>query len=107
MLETALNEEMTGHPEHEKNRVPEERESTNVRNRTPRTTVLTHATQVEPEVPRDRDGSFELVIVTNRQRRPGEVEEIVLVAVCPNSDDGAELGNPLAPLLTGSAACTA
>jgi putative transposase len=79
VLETALNEEMTDHLGHEKNHAPEGRESTNVRNGTRPKTVLTHATgPVELEVPRDRDGSFEPVIVKKRQRRLGEVDEIVL-----------------------------
>jgi putative transposase len=79
VLETALNEEMTEHLGHEKNRVPEGRESTNVRNGTRPKTVLTHATgQVDLEVPRDRDGTFEPVIVKKRQRRLTEVDEIVL-----------------------------
>ena len=79
VLETALNEEMTEHLGHEKNRVPEGRGSTNVRNGTRPKTVLTHAAgQVELEVPRDRDGSFAPVIVKKRQRRLGEVDEIVL-----------------------------
>src|SRR5215210_6801237 len=70
VLETALNEEMTDHLGHEKNRVPEGRDSTNVRNGTRPKTVLTHAAgEVELEVPRDRDGSFEPVIVKKRQRR--------------------------------------
>jgi putative transposase len=79
VLETALNEEMTEHLGQENNRVPQGRESTNVRNGTRPKTVLTHATgQVELEVPRDRDGTFKPVIVKKRQRRLGEVEEIVL-----------------------------
>jgi len=79
VLETALNEEMTEHLGHEKNRVAEGRESTNVRNGTRPKTVLTHATgEVELEVPRDRDGTFEPVIVKKRQRRLSEVDEIVL-----------------------------
>ena len=79
VLETALHEEMTEHLGHEKNRVAEGRDSTNVRNGTRPKTVLTHATgQVELEVPRDRDGSFEPVIVRKRQRRLGEVDEVVL-----------------------------
>ncbi len=79
VLETALNEEMTEHLGHEKNRVPQGRESANVRNGTRPKTVLTHATgQVELEVPRDRDGTFEPVIVRKRQRRLTEVDEIVL-----------------------------
>jgi putative transposase len=79
VLETALNEEMTEHLGHEKNRAPGERDSTNVRNGTRPKTVLTHATgKVDLEVPRDRDGTFEPVIVRKRQRRLGEVDEVVL-----------------------------
>jgi len=79
VLETALNEEMTEHLGHEKNRAPSDRESANVRNGTRPKTVLTHATgKVELEVPRDRDGTFEPVIVRKRQRRLGEVDEVVL-----------------------------
>src|SRR3954447_22181031 len=52
VLETALNEEMTEHLGHEKNRAVGGRDSTNVRNGTRPKTVLTHATgQVEVEVP--------------------------------------------------------
>ena len=79
VLETALNEEMTEHLGHEKHRAPEERDSTNIRNGTRPKTVLTEATgQVEIEVPRDRDGSFEPQIVKKRQRRLTGVDEIVL-----------------------------
>jgi putative transposase len=79
VLETALNEEMTEHLGHEKHRAPEERDSSNIRNGTRPKTVLTEATgQVEIEVPRDRDGSFEPQIVKKRQRRLTGVDEIVL-----------------------------
>ena len=79
VLETALNEEMTEHLGHEKHRAAEERDSTNVRNGTRPKTVLTEATgQVEIDVPRDRDGSFQPVIVKKRQRRLTGVDEIVL-----------------------------
>src|SRR6476469_3956044 len=79
VLETALNEEMTEHLGHEKNRVEQGRDSTNVRNGARAKTVLTGASgPVELEVPRDRDGTFEPVIVKKRQRRLGEVDEIVL-----------------------------
>jgi len=79
VLETALNEEMTEHLGHEKNRAPGAREATNVRNGTRPKTVLTHATgEVELAVPRDREGTFEPVIVRKRQRRLTEVDEIVL-----------------------------
>ena len=79
VLETALNEEMTEHLGHEKNRASDERESTNVRNGTRPKSVLTEATgQVEIDVPRDRDATFEPVIVKKRQRRLNGVDEIVL-----------------------------
>lgn len=79
VLETALNEEMTEHLGHEKNRAPEDRESANVRNGTRPKTVLTEATgHVEIDVPRDREGTFEPVIVKKRQRRLNGVDEIVL-----------------------------
>jgi putative transposase len=56
VLETALNEEMTGHLGHEKNRAEDGRESSNVRNGTRPKTVLTEATgHVQLDVPRDRD----------------------------------------------------
>ena len=79
VLETALNEEMTDHLGHEKHRAGEDRDSTNIRNGTRPKTVLTEATgQVEIDVPRDRDGSFEPQIVKKRQRRLTGVDEIVL-----------------------------
>src|SRR3954452_24419929 len=79
VLETALNEEMTEHLGHEKNRAPADRDSANVRNGTRPKTVLTEATgRVEVDVPRDRDGSFEPQIVKKRQRRLSGVDEIVL-----------------------------
>src|ERR671910_3094080 len=70
---------MTEHLGHEKHRAPDGRDSTNIRNGTRPKTVLTEATgQVEIEVPRDRDGSFEPQIVKKRQRRLTGVDEIVL-----------------------------
>ena len=79
VLETALNEELTEHLGHEKNRAGADREGGNVRNGTRPKTVLTEATgQVTIDVPRDRDGSFEPQIVRKRQRRLNGVEEIVL-----------------------------
>ena len=79
VLETALNEELTEHLGHEKNQAPAERDSTNVRNGTRPKTVLTSSTgAVQIEVPRDRDGTFEPVIVKKRQRRLTDVDEVVL-----------------------------
>lgn len=79
VLETALNEELTEHLGHAKNRVDPGRVGGNVRNGTRPKTVLTESTgQVTIDVPRDRDGSFEPQIVKKRQRRLNGVEEIVL-----------------------------
>ena len=79
VLETALNEELTEHLGHEKNRADPGRENANVRNGTRPKTVLTEATgEVTIDVPRDRDGSFEPQIVKKRQRRLNGVEEIML-----------------------------
>ena len=79
VLETALGEEMTEHLGHEKNRAEPGRESTNIRNGTRSKTVLSDAVgEVAIEVPRDREGTFEPQIVKKRQRRLGDVDEIVL-----------------------------
>ena len=79
MFETALNEKMTEHPGHEKNRAPAGRESTNVRNGPRPKSVLTMPPgRSTSTFPRDRDGRFESVIVRKRQRRLNEVDEIVL-----------------------------
>jgi putative transposase len=79
VLETALNEEMTEHLGHEKHHAEPDRGSSNVRNGTRPKTVLTEATgHVEIDVPRDRDGTFEPVIVKKHQRRLTGVDETVL-----------------------------
>lgn len=79
VLETALNEEMTEHLGHEKNRVPAGRDWTNVRNGSRPKTVLSEASDhVEIEVPRDRDGTFKPQVVTKRQRRLTGVDEVIL-----------------------------
>jgi putative transposase len=78
VLETALNQELTEHMGHEKHGQPAA-ESGNIRNGTRLKTVLTESTgQVQLDVPRDRDGSFEPQIVKKRQRRLTGVDEIVL-----------------------------
>src|SRR4051794_17098162 len=79
VLETALNEEMTEHLGHEKNQAEPDRESRNVRNGTRPKTVITDAVgEVEIEVPRDRESTFEPQIVKKRQRRLSDVDEVVL-----------------------------
>lgn len=66
VLETALEAELTEHLGHEHGGTPI---AENMRNGTRVKTVLTEIGPVEIEVPRDRDGSFELVIVPKRKRR--------------------------------------
>jgi putative transposase len=79
VLETALNEEMTEHLGHEKNRAEPGRESANVRNGTRKKSVISEAAgEVDLEVPRDRESTFEPKIVKKRQRRLSGVDEIVL-----------------------------
>jgi putative transposase len=77
VLETALNEEMTEHLGHEKNQAEPGRESTNVRNGARSKTVVSDAVgEVEINVPRDRESTFEPQIVRKRQRRLTDVDEI-------------------------------
>jgi putative transposase len=79
VLETALNEELTEHLGHEHHRADPGRESTNVRNGSrPKTVISDAAGEVEIDVPRDREGTFEPRIVKKRQRRLSDVDEVVL-----------------------------
>src|SRR5215831_8599752 len=79
VLETALNEEITGHLGHEKNQAEPGRQSANVRNGARAKTVISDAVgEVRIDVPRDREGTFEPQIVKKRQRRLTDVDEIVL-----------------------------
>lgn len=79
VLETALGEEMTEHLGYEKNQPDPDRDSSNVRNGSRPKTVISDAVgEVSIAVPRDRDGTFTPRIVKKRQRRLGEVDEIVV-----------------------------
>jgi putative transposase len=85
VLESALEEELTEHLGHEKNRAPADREAAgaggagNIRNGHRPKTVLTDAAgEVAVRVPRDRAGSFEPVIVRKRQRRLSDVDAVVI-----------------------------
>jgi putative transposase len=79
LLETALNEELTEHLGHAKHQDEAGRDSTNVRNGSRSKTVISDAVgEVTIDVPRDREGTFEPQIVKKRQRRLGDVDEIVL-----------------------------
>jgi transposase-like protein len=78
VIETALDEEMSEHLGYDKHD-PSGRNLANSRNGKRSKTVLTGTVgQVDLEVPRDRGGTFEPVIVKKRQRRISDVDEIVL-----------------------------
>ena len=79
VLEVALNEEMTEHLGHEKNRAEAGRDSVNVRNGSRSKTVVSDAVgEVSIDVLRDREGTFIPKVVRKRQRRLGDIDEIVL-----------------------------
>lgn len=75
VLESALEAELTEHLGHEHGQRPI---AANMRNGTRSKTVLNEIGPVEIEVPRDRDGSFEPVIVPKRKRRLDGIDQIVL-----------------------------
>jgi len=78
VLEAALEEEMTEHLGYGKHAVAG-RGSGNSRNGSRTKKVITDACgQVEVEVPRDRGGTFEPVIVGKHQRRVSDVDRVVL-----------------------------
>lgn len=78
VLQAALEEEMTEHLGHEKHQPAAGRDG-NIRNGTRPKTVLTDAAgEVAIEVPRDRSGTFEPVIVAKRQRRLTDVDAIAI-----------------------------
>jgi putative transposase len=77
VLETALESEMAhqlGYDKHD----PAGRNGGNCRNGTRTKTVLTEIGPVEVDVPRDREGNFEPVIVRKRQRRLDGIDQLVL-----------------------------
>ena len=79
VLETALDEEMTEHLGRAKHKKSKDGRAANTRNGTTAKTVVTDSVgPVRIEVPRDRDGSFEPVVVRKRQRRLPGVDEVVL-----------------------------
>jgi len=78
VLESALEEEMTDHLGHAKHRAPDGGAG-NIRNGTRPKTVLTDAAgEVTIEVPRDRAGTFEPVIVKKRQKRLTDVDAVAI-----------------------------
>jgi len=77
VLETALEAELDEHLGYPKHAV-EGRKTGNSRNGTRSKTVLTDVGEVEIQVPRDREGSFDPKIVKKRQRRLEGVDELVI-----------------------------
>lgn len=78
VLESALEEEMTDHLGHPKHQAPAGG-ADNIRNGTRAKTVLTDAAgEVTIEVPRDRAGTFDPVIVKKRQRRLTDVDSVAI-----------------------------
>ncbi len=78
VLETAREAELSEHLGYDKHD-PAGRNRANSRNGTRTKTVLTEIGPVEIEVPRDREGSFEPVIVRKRARRLEGIDAIVLL----------------------------
>jgi len=77
VLECALEEEISDHLGYDKHD-PAGRNGGDSRNGHREKTVLTEIGPVTIEVPRDREGSFESVIVGKRQRRLNGIDQIVL-----------------------------
>ncbi len=78
VLESALEEELTDHLGHAKHQAPAGG-ADNIRNGTRAKTVLTDAAgEVTIEVPRDRAGTFDPVIVKKRQRRLSDVDSVAI-----------------------------
>jgi putative transposase len=78
VLESALEEELTDHLGHAKHQAPTGGAG-NIRNGTRAKTVLTDAAgEVTIEVPRDRAGTFDPVIVKKRQRRLSDVDSVAI-----------------------------
>jgi transposase-like protein len=78
VIEIALDEELSEHLGYDKHD-PAGRNGGNSRNGKRTKTVLTDAAgEIQIEVPRDRDGTIEPVIVAKRQRRLSDVDEVVL-----------------------------
>lgn len=79
-LEKMLEAELDGHLGYEKNDYAEGI-TDNRRNGTTQKKVKAHLGELEIEVPRDRDGEFEPVIVPKRQKDISDIEERVLAMV--------------------------
>jgi putative transposase len=76
VVETALEAEMSDHLGYDKHD-PVGRNRGNSRNGTRSKTVITEIGPVDIEVPRDREGTFDPVLVRKRQRRLDGIDQIV------------------------------
>lgn len=77
LVERALEAELTSHLGYEKH-APSGRVGENARNGRGRKRLKTGSRELEIEVPRDRLGTFEPVLVRKRQRRLGEFDDQVI-----------------------------
>ena len=87
VLESALEGEMDAHLGYVRHD-PAGRDSGNSRNGRRPKTVVTDVGPVEVSVPRDRDASFEPVIVAKRQRRLSGVDDLVISLVAKGLTTG-------------------
>ena len=77
VIERALQTEMTSHLGYEKN-AAEGRKSGNSRNGTDSKTVKSETGEMTLQVPRDRNSSFEPLLVPKRKRRIGNFDELIV-----------------------------
>jgi putative transposase len=77
VVESVLQGKMDNHLGYDKHD-PASRNGGNSRNGTRPEKLVTEAGPVEIEVPRDRESSFEPRIVTKRQRRVSEIDDLVI-----------------------------
>lgn len=78
VVESTLEGEVTAHLGYEKHERTDGAAAGNAGNGTRSKTVLTKAGPVQIDVPRDRAGTFEAMVVAKRQRRLGLIEDVVL-----------------------------
>lgn len=94
VLETGLEVELTEHDGYEKHSV-EGRNGENSRNGTRSKTVITDVGPVTIDVPRDRNGTFEPVLVRKRQRRLNGIDGLV-ISLCSKGLTTGEISAHLA-----------
>ena len=86
LVERVLEGEMTAHLGYEKH-AQEGRDGGNSRNGKTGKRVKTDTSDIDLEVPRDRDGTFEPVMVAKGQRRLPGFDEKVIALHRPGDDD--------------------